>query len=161
MDKFDEILGSKAFISEQHKVMVSLPYVALEVRNWIDNLLDPHGINTSQFNILRALWGAYPEPLSMKTLHQRMVEKTIDLSRAADKLCSMGLIKCNYTLEDKRTREILISEKGQELLQMVMRNFEELTKPAYALTDEEAKNLNECMRKMMLILAKRKLNAQN
>lgn len=110
-----EILSSK-FENDYHKSIVNLIYTY----NWVTNLLkkktSKHHITLQQFNVLRILRGQYPHPATINILKQRMLDKMSDASRIVDRLIEKGMVTRCTNQTDRRAVDIMISDKGLELL---------------------------------------------
>jgi len=104
------------FGTEYQKVVVNLVYTY----NWINSILkerlDKHHITLQQFNILRILRGQYPTPATINLLKERMLDKMSDASRIVDRLVQKGLVTRETNQKDRRAVDIIISEKGLEIL---------------------------------------------
>ncbi|MDQ4139823.1 MAG: MarR family transcriptional regulator, partial [Bacteroidota bacterium] len=77
------------------------------------------GLTLPQFNILRILRGQYPKPATVNLLIERMLDKTSNASRIVDKLEAKELVTRHQCPNDRRTVDILITEKGLALLQQI------------------------------------------
>ena len=104
------------FESEYQKVVVNVVYTY----NWVTSILkkrvDQHQITLQQFNILRILRGQYPKPATVNLLKDRMLDKMSDASRIVDRLVQKGLVTREVNQKDRRAVDIIISEKGLEIL---------------------------------------------
>jgi DNA-binding MarR family transcriptional regulator len=109
-------IKQKVFKSPYHKLMVNLMYTA----GWMDfrsqKAFRPYGITNQQYNILRILRGSDPKPCSVRTLTERMLDKSSNASRLVDKLLEKGLVDRRTCPGDRRQVEVTISEKGKALL---------------------------------------------
>jgi DNA-binding MarR family transcriptional regulator len=105
-------------------------------------------ITMQQFNVLRILRGQYPNPCSVKLIKERMLDRMSDASRIVDKLKAKGLVDRRECPVDRRSVDILITDKGLELLKSmdsIDENFKNVFK---TLTDEEMKTLNHLLDKL-------------
>lgn len=145
--KLEDEISQKKFKSEHHKVLVNVLYTA----NWIDSIhsgkLKPHGITGQQFNILRILRGQYPKPASVKLLKERMLDKMSDVSRLVEKLRVKDLVERKTCINDRRNVDIIITQKGLDLLASLDYLEDELRK-ILSLDSEEAEQLNVLLDKM-------------
>jgi DNA-binding MarR family transcriptional regulator len=69
-----------------------------------------------QYNVLRILRGARPDPLSCGAISERMLNRDSDLTRLLDKLEERGLVKRVRDARDRRSVTAAISEAGLQLL---------------------------------------------
>jgi len=113
-----EIKNTK-FINNYQKATVNILYTY----NWINALLkrelNKNKITNQQFNILRILRGQYPNPCTINILKERMLDKMSDASRIVDRLVQKELVTSCTNKKDRRAVDILISNKGLELLENI------------------------------------------
>lgn len=81
-----------------------------------DKQIEPYGITTAQYNVLRILKGVYPEGHARCEIASRMVERASDVTRIIDRLEKQGLVERDRTNEDRRISITRITEKGIEIL---------------------------------------------
>jgi len=85
----------------------------------ISRELKDYGIYEPQFNVLRILKGAKGKPLSVNTILDRMIQKSSNVTRIIDKLEAKKLVERTLCIKDRRKMDILITEKGSELLKLL------------------------------------------
>ena len=92
----------------------------LYTTNWLSHHYDAFfkgkDLTTQQFNVLRILRGQYPSPCTLKLVKERMLDRMSDASRIIDKLVAKGLVIRNQCPGDRRSVNLLISDKGLALL---------------------------------------------
>jgi DNA-binding MarR family transcriptional regulator len=81
--------------------------------------LEPHGITMQQFNVLRILRGAQPDPLPTLEIGERMIEQTPGITRLLDRLEAKGLVARNRCPTDRRQVHCRITPAGLKLLDVV------------------------------------------
>lgn len=136
------------FRNPSHKAMVNVLYTYGWLIEQLRDLLAPSDITHQQYNILRILRGAHPEPLSTLQIRERMLDRMSDTSRIVDRLVAKGLVQKATCAKDKRLVDVTISEKGQQLLQKIdneTNNMEEIMK---SLTETEAEMLSNLLDKL-------------
>jgi DNA-binding MarR family transcriptional regulator len=145
--KIEEEIHSR-FRNERHKAGVNLIYTS----NWytvqISDLVKEQQLTLPQYNILRILRGIHPQPVSVKYIRERMLDKMSDVSRIVEKMREKGLVsrwECN---EDRRTVNIVISEEGLRVLALLDPNFEFGEEIFTRLTEEEVTLLNHLLDKL-------------
>lgn len=79
-------------------------------------LLEPYGITSQQFNVLRILRGAKPEGLCTLTIAQRMIEQAPGITRLIDRLEKKGLVRRVRSEDDRRQVWCRITPAGERLL---------------------------------------------
>ena len=133
------------FENERVKALINIKYTA----NWLDNIgieiLKPFKISEQQYNILRILRGA-GQAITVKSVKDRMIQKSPNSTRLMDKLCDKNLIKRTRCENDRRVVYIEISEKGINLLEKI--NLNEFDNQMKSITEEEAKTLNMLLDKI-------------
>lgn len=143
--KIEEIIKAK-FKSEHHKAIVNIRHTS----NWIgvyhNKQLAEFELTLPQFNILRILRGS-GEPLSIKDVKQRMIEKSPNTTRLIDKLISKELVERSRCSDDRRVVHVEITKKGLSVLKEIDVVFDEMSLENN-LSLEEAKMLNDLLNKL-------------
>lgn len=111
----DEIKQTK-FKSEYHKLAVNIFYTHGWLLNKHSDILKKFDITATQYNILRILRGQFPNPAPILLLKERMLDKMSDASRLVERLLTKDLVNRQICPEDRRKVNVLITEKGLELL---------------------------------------------
>lgn len=120
--------------------------------NWLtakqDSLFKDSDITVQQYNVLRILRGQYPNPCSIKLIKERMLDRMSDTSRIVDKLYTKKLLERNECPDDRRSVNVVISDKGLELLKS-LDYIDDLSKQSLkSLTTAEINTLNELLDKL-------------
>lgn len=146
MELEKEIFSTK-FTSQHQKASVNIIFTY----NWLNGLikseLEKSNITNQQFNILRILRGQYPTPATINILKERMLDKMSDASRIVDRLVQKELVTRTVNKKDRRAVDILITQKGFELLDSI--HMEEAMYEGLKsnLSEEEAKQLSDLLDK--------------
>ena len=136
------------FKNARQKAMINLMYTYGWVMEHIKNFLSAEDITHQQYNILRILRGAYPEPLSTLQIRERMLDKMSDTSRIVARLVVKGLVKKVVCAKDKRLVDVTISEKGQKLLKSLDASANQLEETMNNLTEKESELLSSLLDKI-------------
>ncbi|MFB9865021.1 MarR family transcriptional regulator [Rufibacter immobilis] len=115
--KIEEEIKQSAFKDPFQKAFINVVFTANWVQQKQSALFKPYGVTLPQYNILRILRGQYPKPATVNLLIDRMLDKTSNASRIVDKLEAKELVTRKQCPTDRRTVDILITEKGLHLLQ--------------------------------------------
>lgn len=120
--------------------------------NWLtskqDSLFKDSGVTVQQYNVLRILRGQHPNPCSIKLIKERMLDRMSDASRIVDKLFVKKLLDRQECPNDRRSVDIVITDKGLELLKS-LDHVDELSKQSVkSLTNEEINTLNDLLDKL-------------
>lgn len=146
--KLENEIQQQKFKSIQQKLMVNLIYTT----NWInakhDILFRGSQITIQQYNVLRILRGQYPNPCSIKLIKERMLDRMSDASRIVDKLNAKELIKRTETQTDRRFVDIVITDKGLELLQSLDYIDETSEQLFKSLSIKDINSLNDLLDKL-------------
>jgi DNA-binding MarR family transcriptional regulator len=140
-------ISQRIFRSEYQKAMVNLIFTYNWTTAQLKNIFDQENLTMQQFNILRILRGS-EKPLSTLQIRERMLDKMSDTSRIVDRLIIKGLVKKNTCKADKRLVDIIITNKGKEVLSQLDKHEDAMENIIHSLTDEEAKMLNTLLDKM-------------
>jgi DNA-binding MarR family transcriptional regulator len=111
-----EIHQSKPFRTRSQEGVVALLRTADVVRRYIGRVLEPYGVTTQQFNVLRILRGAGPEGLPTLAISERMIEEAPGITRLLDRLEAKGLVRRERCPEDRRQVLCYATSTGLELL---------------------------------------------
>jgi DNA-binding MarR family transcriptional regulator len=82
-----------------------------------NEVLKPYDLSGEQYNVLRILRGQKGNPANMCVIQERMIAKNSNTTRLIDKLLLKNLVTREVCPENRRKIEVLITEKGLELLE--------------------------------------------
>jgi len=146
--EIEKEIYNRKFENSHQKVVVNLLYTY----GWITNLLrlslNKHNLTLQQYNILRILRGQYPNPATINILKERMLDKMSDASRIVERLVQKDLVKRCVSNKDRRAVDILISQKGLEILQKLDNEISLKDMLSNSLSEEEAIALSGLLDKM-------------
>ncbi len=104
-------------VGPHQRALTSLFRTTDAVRRALAQVLEPHGLTGQQYNVLRILRGARPDPLPVMEIADRMMEQTPGITRLLDRLEAKGLVSRVRCLEDRRQVHCSITEAGLALLE--------------------------------------------
>ncbi len=111
--------------------------------------LKPYNISMQQFNVLRILRGARPEPLTVTHLMERMLDKASNASRLVDKLNQKKLVAKIIPEKDQRIINVFITNEGLDVLEKASKSVEEgMNEVFMSLSDGEAAQLSDLLDKL-------------
>ncbi|WP_417265907.1 MarR family winged helix-turn-helix transcriptional regulator [Brumimicrobium sp.] len=145
MKKIEEIVTPN-FKNEYHKAVINVRYTSNFIGVYYNSQLETFDLTLPQFNILRILRGS-GEKLSVKTIKERMLEKSPNTTRLIDKLIAKKYVERIRGNEDRRLVFVKITQEGLDVLAQLDLQFEE----SYFnenLTPDEAKALNVLLDKL-------------
>lgn len=112
--KLEEAIQQKSFKTPQQKLAVNLLYTSNWLNNHYHTFFKDTDITVQQYNVLRILRGQYPNPCTLKLIKERMLDRMSDASRIVDKLVSKHLVVRHECPNDRRSVNLIITEKGLE-----------------------------------------------
>ena len=136
------------FRNQRQKALINLLYTYGWAIERIKIFLAQEDITHQQYNILRILRGAHPQPLSTLQIRERMLDKMSDTSRIVDRLIVKELVKKSTCNRDKRLVDVEITEKGQELLKKLDARADDMDSMVNGLSEEEAETLSYLLDKL-------------
>ena len=98
------------------RAVVRLLKVSDQVRRSLSGAIEPSGVTGQQYNVLRILRGAHPEPLATLEIADRVLEQTPGITRLLDRLKAKGLVVRWRHERDRRQVLCAITEAGLALL---------------------------------------------
>lgn len=143
----EDIQQRKDFRNEFHKALVNTIYSSNWILERVKEFMSKEGLTPQQYNILRILRGS-SIPLSTLQIRERMLDKMSDTSRLVERLVLKKLVSKKINIIDKRLVDVVISERGIELLKKLDKRNEELDHITTKLTSTEALRLNRLLDKM-------------
>lgn len=145
--RIEEEIKSR-FRNERHKATVNLIYTNNVIEERIRGLLRQFGLSTQQFNVLRILRGQNGAAVPISLIRERMLDKNSDASRIVDRLESKNLLVCQASENDRRRRDVKISDRGLKLLKDVGSVESELDASLNQLSEKEVTQLNKLLDKI-------------
>jgi len=142
MFTLEQLISMKSFDSQRQKAVVGLMYVAGLIKKHQEKVLSRENLTYQQFNILRILRGQNGKAVSINLIKERMIDQTSDVSRITDRMGKAGLISIKPNKDDKRVRDVLISQKGLDAITGIDRFFDEMCNAPIPLADNEVMELN-------------------
>lgn len=146
--KIDQEIKQKMFKNEWQKALVNVIFTSSWLNLKIKEHLKEYGITPQQFNALKILNGQYPNPVSTSVVRERMLDKMSDVSRIVARLQEKKLVNVCKANRDKRLVDIVISEKGVELIAKIDIENAHMDAIITGLSEEEAGLLSNLLDKM-------------
>lgn len=146
--KIEDAIQQKEFKDPYNKLVVNLLYTNSYLVTSQHSLFKPHDISPEQYNVLRILRGQNGVPTTVSSIQDRMLNKMSNASRLVEKLKTKGLVKRDECPKDRRQVDVMITEKGLELLKVLQTTVENGNKNFVNLDLEEVNQMNELLDKM-------------
>jgi DNA-binding MarR family transcriptional regulator len=112
----DEIKQNKPFTSLEQEAQLNIVRTGAVLMDDVEQLLRPHGITATQYNVLRILRGSEPGGLCRNELRDRMITRMPDMTRLLDRMEDAGLVARTREDEDRRMVRSRITAAGLTLL---------------------------------------------
>ncbi|HJN06183.1 MAG TPA: MarR family transcriptional regulator [Bacteroidales bacterium] len=107
-------------VTKQQRMVIDIIHTA----NWLDEriskVLKGFGITHPQFNILKNIQAAHPEPLSVKEIKDTIMFTNSDVTRLVDRLVKKELLCRDTCPENRRKMDVSITEKGVDMLDQIL-----------------------------------------
>lgn len=155
MGMIEELIQQKNFSTEHEKASISLLYASNMLCDFHQNFFKQFDITPQQYNVLRILRGQQLKPITIGLLKERMIDRNSDISRMVERLRKADLIRRVVSKNDKRAVDVIISEKGLNLLTQIDNFKEELSEPMKVLSASELEGFNMALNKILKDLSNR------
>lgn len=150
--KIEEEIKQGHFESEQQRLMINIIYTGNQLTLFNNRLLKDYDLSSQQFNVLRILRGQKGNPISVKDMEGRMLDRSSNISRLVDKLLKKALIERLVCAEDRRRVEVSITQKGLDLLSDIdVQHLDFKAALKNVITEEEAKVASQILDKLRII----------
>lgn len=134
----EEIQQTRPFPSRSNEAILSLLRTADVVRRRITQTLEPYGITTQQYNILRILRGAGPDGLPTLAIGERLIEETPGMTRLLDRLEAKKLVRRHRCTADRRQVLCQITDDGLALLAALDEPTEQISRDSMTSVLDES-----------------------
>jgi DNA-binding MarR family transcriptional regulator len=134
-----EIHKNKPFDTVQQEVFLNVVRTADHLMRAFDELLKPHGLSPTQYNVLRILRGigeTHANGIPCKTIGEHMITRDPDITRLLDRLAARGMITRQRDTQDRRVVSTKITGEGMKVLK-------ELDKPVLELHRQQLSHMGE------------------
>jgi len=111
-----EIKQARPFPSPHQEAVVALIRTADLFRRLVADVVEPLGITSQQYNVLRILRGAGKDGLPTLEIAERMIEQTPGITRLIDRLEAKKLVSRERSSTDRRCVYCRITAAGLEML---------------------------------------------
>jgi DNA-binding MarR family transcriptional regulator len=124
----DDLRQKKPFSSLHQEAHLNVLRTSSRLSDSVEDLLKPHGISGTQYNVLRILRGAEPDGLCRNELRDRMVTRMPDMTRLLDRMEEAGLVSRTRDDDDRRLVYARITKAGRALVDELDAPMEQLHK---------------------------------
>jgi DNA-binding MarR family transcriptional regulator len=146
--RIEEAIKQKEFKDPYNKAIVNLLYTNSHIVSKQSSLFKPFGLSPEQYNVLRILRGQSGNPITVSSIQERMLNKMSNASRLVEKLKQKKLVVRNECPTDRRQVDILITDKGIEVLNQLEEEIYGLNRKLVQLPEDEVDQLNSLLDKL-------------
>ena len=146
--KLQEALKTDRFRNARHMALLNVLYTAYWLKSATTAALKDSGLTGEQFNVMRILKGKHPEPMCVRDIASRMLEKSSNVPRIIDRLVVKKLVKRATSKEDKRETIMTITAEGIKQLDLASKSVEKATEKIIGITEDEAVQLHNLLEKL-------------
>ncbi|MCH7398293.1 MarR family transcriptional regulator [Belliella sp. DSM 107340] len=146
--RIEEAIKQKEFKDPYNKTVVNLLYTNSYIVSNQSSLFKPLGLSPEQYNVLRILRGQNGKPITVSSIQERMLNKMSNASRLVEKLKQKELVIREECPSDRRQVDIMITEKGLEILKVLESAVYGFNRQLVNLTEEETIQLNALLDKL-------------
>ena len=146
--KLEDEIHQKKFKNEYQKLAINLIYTTNWLNSFYNEFFKNSDITLQQYNVLRILRGQYPTPCNIKLIKDRMLDRMSDASRIVDKLNTKELLIRKECPNDRRHVDVIITQKGLDLLQSLDTIDEDFKGVFETLSQEETQMINDLLDKL-------------
>ena len=142
MGTIEEIIKQKKFENDYHRAFVGIAYIYNVIDYAQQQIFKKYDITSQQYNVLRILRGQYPKPSTVGLIKDRMIDRNSDTSRIIERLRKSGYVDRVTCENDRRAVDIVITDKGLNLLEKMDNVIYTVSEPLKMLDAAEIKELN-------------------
>lgn len=114
--KIEDEIKSTVPLELSKKVMLNLIFANNVVKDKFNEIRLSYDVSGEQYNVLRILRGQKGKAVNMCEIQERMLSKSSNTTRLIDKLLLKDLVTRNVCPENRRKIEIIITQKGLNML---------------------------------------------
>jgi len=137
-----------SFKNDFLKTRLNIHFTHNFLGNITQDLFKKYGLSPTQFNVLRILRGQHPKMANIGLIKERLIDRSSDVSRIVDRLVAKDLIHRNECPNDRRQKDVMISDKGLDLLSKMDACEQQLDAKLQHLTPTELSQLNLILDKL-------------
>jgi DNA-binding MarR family transcriptional regulator len=146
--RLEDEIKQREFTNPYQKLMINILYTGSWLNLIESNHLKSYGLTLPQYNVLRILRGQFPNPTTINDIIDRMLDKSSNASRIVDKLVLKKYVDRKVCEKDKRAVDVLITQKGKELLAEIDKRAPEWEERFKTLTSIQATKVNFLLDKL-------------
>jgi DNA-binding MarR family transcriptional regulator len=146
--RIEDEIQSTNFRNEYHKATLNIMYTSHWITSQHTEVFKKFNLSPQQYNVLRILRGRHPQPCTLLSIRERMIDKMSDVSRIVERLRVAGFIERTSCQDDRRAVDVIITKKGLDLLAEMQDEVDTMEQVLHNLSEEEAQQLNNLLDKI-------------
>jgi DNA-binding MarR family transcriptional regulator len=146
--RLEDEIQQKEFKDAYNKATVNILFTHSYIVTKQNSFLKPFGLSPEQYNVLRILRGQNGNPITVSSIQDRMLNKMSNASRLVEKLKQKGLVIRNECPADRRQVDIIITDKGLDLLNQLQQEILNQNQNLIKLDASEVDQLNFLLDKL-------------
>jgi DNA-binding MarR family transcriptional regulator len=107
---------TKPFNSVYQEAFLNLARTHTVLSDGLDQVLAPHGLSITQYNVLRILRGAGREGLCRNEIGRRLITRMPDVTRLLDRMERAGLVNRVRSAADRRLVNTILTAQGSRMV---------------------------------------------
>jgi DNA-binding MarR family transcriptional regulator len=115
-NEYYRVMAAQAVRHLEEEVSLAIVRKSDSLMHVLNDLLKPHGLSPTQYNVLRILRGAGQDGASCKEVSNRLIARDPDVTRLMDRLEKRGLLRRDRAKEDRRVVTHQLTPEGLALL---------------------------------------------
>ena len=132
----EELKQNKPFPRRSAEAAVSVMRTAAVLEHELNEVLKPHGLTVTQYNVLRILRGAGESGLCGREVGERLISRVPDVSRLLERMEDTGAVRRERDDNDRRHVTARITESGRRLLESVTPELEAVERARFGRIGE-------------------------
>jgi len=117
--EIEKVVKSNINLDDSKKIILNIIYTQNVITDKFNEIIKPYDLSSEQYNVLRILRGQKGSPANMSIIQERMLSKNSNTTRLIDKLLLKELVTREVCPNNRRKIEVLITNKGLELLKIL------------------------------------------
>lgn len=134
----EELKQNKPFPRRSAEAAVSVMRTAAVLEHELNEVLKPHQLTLTQYNVLRILRGAGENGLCGREVGERLISRVPDVSRLLERMEDVGIVRRERDDEDRRHVTARITEAGRRLLESVTPELDAVERARFGRLSESA-----------------------
>ncbi|MEX0883029.1 MAG: MarR family transcriptional regulator, partial [Cyclobacteriaceae bacterium] len=111
-------------------------------------IFKPYDLSPEQYNVLRILRGQHPDPTTVSSIQDRMLNKMSNASRLVEKLKQKDMVCRKECIHDRRQVDITITQDGLQILKQLDEEIKTSNRNILNLDENEVIQLNDLLDKL-------------